>query len=202
MLNENKYGYSVANNIMRLSLLRGSTYPDRHQDQGSHAFSFALYPHKHHFMHSDVPRMAKEFNMPVHLHTHNSGEAPHFHSSIRVSGDSNVVLETIKRGDEDDFSSGPSSSKGEQTVILRFHDSHGGSGKAKVTVNLPVLRGVVCDLLERDMTSVDMFEAIAGESYTFEIRLKAFEVKTIKLTLDSVGSAAGSEVSSDDWTAI
>lgn len=184
---------------MRLSLLRGSTYPDRHQDQGSHVISFALYPHKHHFMHSDVPQMAKEFNMPIHLHKHNSSETPRFHSPIKVSGDSNVVLETIKRGDDDDFSN---SVRGEQTVILRFHDSHGGSGKAKVTVNLPVLRGVVCDLLERDMTSVEMVEAVAGESYTFEIRLKAFEVKTVKLTLDSVGSGSGSEASADDWTAI
>jgi len=191
----------VANNVMRLSLLRGATYPDRSQDQGSHAFSFALYPHKDHFMHSDVPQMAKQFNQPIHVHEHdiNMEASPLFKSPISMSGDPNVVLETIKRGDDDDFSTSHHSKKGEQTVILRFHDSHGGAGKAKVTVDLPVLRGVVCDLLERDMSSLAITKTQAeGEKYEFEIRLKAYEVKTVKITLDPMGIKS----LVDDWTEI
>lgn len=44
---------------MRLSLLRASTYPDRHQDEGTNLFDFAIYPHACHFMQSDVPEVAR-----------------------------------------------------------------------------------------------------------------------------------------------
>jgi len=143
--------------------------------------------------------------MPVHLHQQqdlSSNELSQLRAPISLSGDANVVLETIKRGDDDDFSSDHHLKKGSQTVILRFHDSHGGAGKAKVTVNLPILRGVICDLLERDVSALEDFEGEREEgdsTFVFQIRLKAYEVKTVKLVLDPM-SMKSSMV--DDWLEI
>jgi hypothetical protein len=51
---------------MRLSLLRAPTQPDPETDMGSHAFSWAVYPHLGTFAESDVPQVAYAFNTPLH----------------------------------------------------------------------------------------------------------------------------------------
>jgi alpha-mannosidase len=45
LINDCKYGYDVRGSVMRLSLLRGPTWPDPDADKGSHRFSYALMPH-------------------------------------------------------------------------------------------------------------------------------------------------------------
>jgi alpha-mannosidase len=51
---------------MRLSLLRAPTQPDPETDMGSHAFSWAVYPHLGTFAESDVPQVSYAFNTPLH----------------------------------------------------------------------------------------------------------------------------------------
>lgn len=65
LLNDCKYGYATEGNIMRLSLLRAPTEPDANCDMGTHAFSWAIYPHKGTFAESDVPIVAACFNSPM-----------------------------------------------------------------------------------------------------------------------------------------
>uniref|UniRef100_A0A8C2IWH1 Alpha-mannosidase 2C1 n=1 Tax=Cyprinus carpio TaxID=7962 RepID=A0A8C2IWH1_CYPCA len=45
LLNDSKYGYSIHENIMTLSLLRAPKAPDANADMGSHNFTYALMPH-------------------------------------------------------------------------------------------------------------------------------------------------------------
>ncbi|MGD0083107.1 MAG: glycoside hydrolase family 38 C-terminal domain-containing protein [Acidimicrobiales bacterium] len=45
LLNDCKYGYDVRGSVIRLSLLRGPTWPDPDADKGFHRFSYALLPH-------------------------------------------------------------------------------------------------------------------------------------------------------------
>lgn len=52
-------------------------------------------------------------------------------SLFGVAGAPNVILETIKRGDDDDFSA---SSKGEQTIVLRLYEAFGGHARASLNV--------------------------------------------------------------------
>ena len=59
LLNDCKYGYAVEGNVLRLSLLRGATYPDPQQDQGEHTFAFAIMPHAGHFIQSEVQHVAR-----------------------------------------------------------------------------------------------------------------------------------------------
>ena len=85
ILSESKYGFSCQGNFLRISLLRAATAPDAEQDQGAlfaftasriditnrngadkHEFSWALYPHRGHFLQSDVHFAAYLFNSPLH----------------------------------------------------------------------------------------------------------------------------------------
>ncbi|TMS05957.1 Alpha-mannosidase 2C1 [Larimichthys crocea] len=45
LLNDCKYGYSVHNNTMTLSLLRAPKAPDVNADMGTHHFTYAIMPH-------------------------------------------------------------------------------------------------------------------------------------------------------------
>ena len=45
LLNDSKYGYDIAGNVMRLSLLRSPTWPDPVADRGTHHFVYRLFPH-------------------------------------------------------------------------------------------------------------------------------------------------------------
>src|SRR3569832_1936825 len=45
LLNDSKYGYDAKDNVLRLSLLRGPEWPDKHADEGHHEFVYSLYPH-------------------------------------------------------------------------------------------------------------------------------------------------------------
>ena len=65
LINESKYGYGVRGNVMRLSLLRGPTEPDKEADMGEHEFSWAIYPHEGLYEQSDVADVAAAFNSPL-----------------------------------------------------------------------------------------------------------------------------------------
>lgn len=65
LLNDCKYGYSAHRNVVRLSLLRSPKAPDSNCDVGHHSFKYAVYPHEHHFLQSDVVREAYNFNSPL-----------------------------------------------------------------------------------------------------------------------------------------
>ena len=54
LLNDCKYGYMVHDNILDLNLLRSPTNPDPDADEGSHAFTYSIFPHQHDFIHSEV----------------------------------------------------------------------------------------------------------------------------------------------------
>lgn len=149
LLNDSKYGHACENSTLRLSLLRASTLPDDEQDQGGHHFSFAVLPHRGSFAESDVPAVARMFNYPLHLRRLpslaltesellRSGEDRHGQGPFSVIGARNVILDTVKRGEEDDFSA---RSK-QETVILRLYEAYGGAAKAKVAVTVPAGRRI------------------------------------------------------------
>lgn len=120
LITDCKYGYACQGQTVQLSLLRGPTQPDPEADQGRHEFSFALYPHLGTYAESDVQIVAHCFNSPLQRFD----GAPQRQPFILV-GDSNILLETIKRGECDRTS-------GNQTVVLRMHEHMGGRGRTRL----------------------------------------------------------------------
>jgi alpha-mannosidase len=124
-------GYACEGSYLRLSLLRASTSPDPRQDQGIHKMRFGILPHRGHFLESDVPQVATAFNNPIHLRY-----APRNISSrnllapvteifkVEGLGARNVILDTVKRGEDDTF--GFHSRKPVRTVVVRLYEAFGG----------------------------------------------------------------------------
>jgi alpha-mannosidase len=105
-----------------------------------------------------------------------------------VLGAHNVILETIKRGDDDNISgSGP------KTVVLRLYEAYGGSTTVKLLISSSIVveKAIITNLLEDDhkddlgfVTAAEV-EAKQGYSHYIKISFRGFEVKTIKFTLGS-----------------
>ncbi|EGN94808.1 glycoside hydrolase family 38 protein [Serpula lacrymans var. lacrymans S7.3] len=186
-LSESKYGFACHGNVLRISLLRGATAPDAEQDQGKHEFSWAVMPHKGHFLESDVPMAAFLFNSPLHVRLVPSVQQADKVSVVKqpfhLDGGSNIFLETIKRG-EDDFAPNGSNT----TIILRLYEAFGGHGqvKLKIASHVPILKAYVTNLLEDDKAELRLFEtADRDRPRQLKLDFRGFEVKTVKLVLGS-----------------
>jgi len=103
LLNDSKFGYDDAGNVLRLTLLRSPVWPDPLADRGHHHFAYALYPHAGDWKKALTVRHGYEYNYPlqamqVAAHTGSlSGE----HSFASVEPD-NVVLTAMKKAEDSD----------------------------------------------------------------------------------------------------
>ncbi|KAJ3983926.1 glycosyl hydrolases family 38 N-terminal domain-containing protein [Lentinula detonsa] len=192
ILSESKYGFSCQGNVLRISLLRAATAPDAEQDQGEHKFSWAVMPHKGHFLESDVPMAAYLFNSPMHVR-YLPGDKDAIaassmnHPSFAIHGAPNVILETIKRGENDDFNES-FESESSTTVIARLYEAFGGHAHAIVVIGNHfsgrVARAVTTNLLEDEDEEEEV--QIMNDNdlgVVLKLNFRGFEVKTLKITL-------------------
>ncbi len=103
LLNQTKFGYDAVGDLLRLTLLRGPTWPDPEADQGHHHFHYALYPHAGSWKDADTMRHGWEYNYPLEavVTTAHAGSLPAQHSYASVSPE-NVVLTAVKKAEDSD----------------------------------------------------------------------------------------------------
>jgi alpha-mannosidase len=166
LLNDCKHGYDIHGNVMRLSLLRSPTAPDRKADRGHHEFVYALLPHGGDFRKGGVIEQACALNMPLHLveAEPRKGTLPPRQSFFEVDRPG-LVIEAVKHAERDN------------SVIVRLYEAHGSRGPATLTTTLPVKHAFRADLIERTGAPVDC----AGGEIAFTV--KPFEIVTFKLVL-------------------
>lgn len=200
---------------MRLSLLRSPTEPDPLADQGTQEMSWAIYPHVGTLAESDVPQVAYAFNVPLQRGSFFSfsylpGSAsanwdivrfapalsdclstPHSAASpFKITTAPNVQLETIKRAEDDDHSA-----KGNKaTLIVRLFEQLGGHAKPVLKISgLKVIKAELANILEdsiEDLKVTTSSNSAAEGKTESEIKLsfRGFEVKTVKLTVETSDS--------------
>ncbi|MBF2075413.1 MAG: alpha-mannosidase [Synechococcales cyanobacterium C42_A2020_086] len=67
LLCDSKHGYDATPNQLRLSLLRGSQWPDPNSDRGQHQFTYAVYPHDRNWQTAQTVRRGYELNQPLRV---------------------------------------------------------------------------------------------------------------------------------------
>lgn len=160
------------------------------REQGRHHIRYAILPHAGPLDHRTV-RTARNFNHPFrliessrHPARSTSPSAPSSSailSSIRLTGSPALVLDAIKRGEDDeDVSRGELPNRKGRSIIIRIYESLGGKARGCIDVDLDVL-GVKkvekCNLLEDDG------DVVEGEEGKWRVELRAFEVATYRLQL-------------------
>ncbi|MBK5305455.1 MAG: alpha-mannosidase [Frankiaceae bacterium] len=160
LLNTNKNGYDVHGSVLRLSLLRASTWPDPDADQGRHEVTWALLPHAGDLVDADVPGAARAFHRPLRL----AAGRPVDPVVLVSSSDSGVVVETVKPADDG------------AGIVVRLYEAHGGQRRSLLRFGLPVSAVVPVDLHERPIAPP---VPMTGEG--FPVKLAAFEVMTLRL---------------------
>ncbi|KAL0932918.1 alpha-mannosidase [Colletotrichum truncatum] len=176
ILNDSKYGFATVGNTMRLSLLRSAKAPDDQADMGKHTIRWAILPHQG-SLGPDTVRAAFNFNNPLKLVSISQG-SPLLDAPITLNGDRNLVLDTIKRGEDDDgVSLGELPVSSSKSVIIRIYESLGGRGLGTVETRWKLKRVNKTNLLEDDGEEVPL----AGGR--FEVDLGPFQLQTYRLVL-------------------
>ena len=160
LLNNCKYGYSIKENAMKLSLLRSPKFPDATADMGEHDFTYALYPHMGTVTEGGTIEEANRLNLPAQVV---AGEFSDSRRIVTVSSE-RVLIDVVKKAED------------EECLIVRLHECRGSRSKVTLTSEYPVKRIVPCNLLEHDCG-----EAVEGASVEFVVT--PFEIKTFKLYL-------------------
>ena len=65
LINDAKYGHSVRDNVLGLSLVRAPVYPDPLADEGEQSFAYALMPHAGPWHEGGVREEAEDLNQPL-----------------------------------------------------------------------------------------------------------------------------------------
>jgi alpha-mannosidase len=168
LLNDCKYGYDCAGNVLRITLLKSASNPDPTADRGEHEFSYALLPHAGTWREALTVRAGFELNVPLRvLPAHRGrGQLGRSHSFFSIDAPG-VVIEAVKRAEK----SG--------AVVLRLYEAHGTRARAMLRTSLPVRAAGETDLMEEQPQRL----RVGRRDGAVEIALsfRPFEIKTLVL---------------------
>jgi alpha-mannosidase len=170
LLKDCKYGHRVTRNVLDINLLRSPSYPDPEADQGSHRFTYALYPHPGDHINGGVIRAGYELNYPLTVTKagRSSGMLPPSFSMLQVDV-RNIIVETVKQ-----------SEAGEEAII-RLYEAHGVDQEARLDFGPPVKEASLTNLLEEELTALPVREN------ALTLRFGPFEILTIRVAFGGMG---------------
>ncbi len=160
LLNDCKYGHSVKDANMALTLIKSGIEPNPTTDQEEHDFIYAIYPHAEGWRAAGTVAEAYKLNQPLLVQSQAKALDAFSYASV---SNANVIVETIKRAED-----------GEGTVI-RMYESENAYTKTKLTVNADFKKAFICNLLEE----TECEASVSGKQ--IEVVLKPYEVVTVKL---------------------
>lgn len=165
LLNQTKFGYDAVGNLLRLSLLRGPTWPDPEADQGHHHFHYAMYPHAGSWKSANTVHRGWEYNFPLEAvaTTAHAGTLPAEHSFASVSPE-NVVLTAVKKAEDADG------------LIFRAYEWAGKSSTAEFHVPAGATGATVTNLMETPEGSPLQ---VAGD--VVKVPIHPYEIITIQV---------------------
>ncbi len=152
ILNDVKYGVSCHGGRLGITLHKSGTHPDARGDKGEFFFGYAIYPHEG-GLSMDTVRRGYNYNYAPISTEYNDIKAP-----FEIFGESSVVLETVKYGEDDG-------------IVLRFYEAIGAT--STITLNAPGKEILLTNILE------DHIETLGNDEV--KLTFSPFEIKTVKI---------------------
>ncbi|MCL4540905.1 MAG: glycosyl hydrolase-related protein, partial [Chloroflexi bacterium] len=163
VLNDCKYGVSVLDNCISLTLLKSALGPDMTADIGHQEFTYALYAWNGSFCDSAIVREGYELNCPPLVSLGRGVDA----SFLSVDA-TNVIIDTVKRAED-----------GLGDLIVRLYESKRTATRCRLHTTLPVVEAVETNMLE----VIDQNTLQVPERGEIILEFRPFEVKTLRLRL-------------------
>ncbi|MGA8655653.1 MAG: alpha-mannosidase [Chthoniobacterales bacterium] len=164
VLTDSKYGYSAQQNVLAVTLLRSSIYPDPYADEGEHEFAYSLYPHPGDWRRGTI-QAAQALTAPLQAMFTNSIPVSPANAEWRLSGGT-LELACLKQAEDS------------SDLILRLYEPHGNRGVATLKAGRPLRAASLVNVLE---------ETLAPLPFTSDSRVQIeftpFQVVTLRLAL-------------------
>ena len=159
VLNDCKYGISIKDNELQLTLLRAPASPEMRADNGRHVFTYSLLAWDGGFLHSPVTDEAYDLNVPPVTCAGACGPLSLFSLDVR-----NVYIDTVKPAED-----------GSGDLILRLYEAKNADTDCRLSVNIPFNKAWETDLMENRQ------EELMIRDGGLPLHFRNFEVKTIRL---------------------
>ncbi len=156
ILNDSKYGISLRENTMALTLLKSPMMPDMTADRGLQQFTYSFCPFLGSLQESPVLHQATELNEPPIL-----GSRPLESGPIFLADQENILVETIKPADT-----------AENALLVRVYEAMGIQTAAAFQVAGQIRYMEETDMLEED-----------PKPFLGKAEFSPYEVKTFLLHL-------------------
>ena len=158
LMNDCKYGYSARGHVLGMSLIKCGIYPDYAADQGSHDFTYALYPHKGSWQESGVQKSAWRLNNPLWT----VAGAVDTENAFCKADTGHVAIDCVKKAEDS------------EDLIVRFHEYEGMRGPVTLHFAFPVASWQETDLMENP----------EGEEHNGELKVtvRPYEIRTFRVT--------------------
>ena len=173
-----KHGFDASPHHIRLTLLKSSTWPDPSADQGTHQFTYAIYPHPHPWQKARTVQHARALNIspityqpeevPAHTNQKTNKKAPNHlstskHQSFLRIHNTNIIMSALKPTEDnpDEF-------------ILRSYEAHGES------THLDIEHPLELSALSEEAERTNLLEASIHHAQPTLI--KPWQISTYRLT--------------------
>lgn len=160
LLNDSKYGYSVKNGEMALTLIKTGIQPNPIADQEEHYFTYSILPHQGGWSEGKTVETAYFLNHDI-LTSPKKAEKSEF--SLASINKSNVIVETIKKAEDGDG------------YIVRLYECENSLTKTTLKLNLDFSKVYSCNLREAIECEMPHF----GNS--IDLTIKPYEILTIRV---------------------
>ena len=181
VLNDGRFGHSVCDGAVRVSLARAARFPDPDADHGRHRVTLALRPHDGDL--ADVraaaallnqpPRVVVPDSDPFCVRTDPPGGPDRTQNGSPVveivadrSGESGVEVDAVKLADD-----------GSGDLVVRLHEAIGDRRRVSLRCRRPITDASRCDLMEQAGSSEEVGDGIVA------MTLRPFELVTLRLRL-------------------
>lgn len=159
VLNDCKYGISMEDGALELTLLRAGACPDMGADNRLHRFTYAVTAWEGSFHESTVVDQAYELNEAPIIIAGNTRQR-----SLAATDSGHVLVEAVKLAED-----------GSGDMILRIYECKKIMDTIKLRINVPVKEAWICDMLENKTEKLDLTGG------TVNLDFRAFEIKTVRV---------------------
>lgn len=161
LLNDCKYGHSVKDSCISLTLIKSGIEPNPTTDQEVHHFTYALYPHAETWRAAGTVREAFFLNQPALAV---AGGTPGEAFCLAAVEAPNIVVETIKQAEDGDG------------IIVRMYECDNALTDTVLHWGRPFTSAESCDCLEQPDG-----EPVSIENGAIRFTAKPYEIKTLRI---------------------